>query len=85
MAKPCINEQHIGSKKIHATPKILNSLNIMMQRTKNENAAGFGNQRACLNLKCSDNHQNMRIMLAVLRFENGRNFASFLKLCENLC
>ena len=29
--------------------------------------------------KCSDNYQNIRIMLAVLRFKNGRNSASFLK------
>ena len=79
------NEQHVGSKKTYAAPKMLKSLNIMMQRTANENANGFGNQCACQNVKCSDNHQNMRIMLAVLRFKNGRNFASFLKLCENLC
>ena len=25
--------------------------------------------------KCSDNYQNMRIMLAVLRFKNKRNYA----------
>ena len=29
--------------------------------------------------KCSDNYQNMRIMLAVLRFKNGKNYAIFLK------
>ena len=43
-----------------------NSLSTMMQRTANKNAADFGNQRACQNLKISHNYQNMRIMLAVL-------------------
>ena len=41
---------------------------------------GFKNQRACQNpKKCSDNYQNMQIMLAVLRFKNGKNYAIFLK------
>ena len=40
------NKQDIGSKKTRATPKMLNSLNIMMQRTANENANGFRNPRA---------------------------------------
>ena len=34
------NEKHIGSEKTYGPPKILDSLNTMMQRTANENAAG---------------------------------------------
>ena len=37
MAKPCKNEQHIGSEKTYG-PQNTEQLKIMMQRTVNENA-----------------------------------------------
>ena len=71
-ASPLISQQivrrssQIGSKNEQQrptpTPKMLNSLNIMMQRAANVNASGFGNQCAYQNLKCSDNHQNMMVI-----------------------
>ena len=56
----------------------------MMQRIATENAAGFGNQRASQDPKMFRYYQTMLIKLGVLRFKNGRNFASFLRSCEKL-
>ena len=51
MAKPCKNEQHIGSEKTYG-PKNTEQQNIMMQRSANENATCL--RRIC---KRSDRYQ----------------------------
>ena len=56
----------------------------MMQRTANENTAGFGNQRASQDPKmCSDNDQNMRIMLAVCVLKMGEILPVFSNYAKN--